>query len=389
MTASHQTPLSIVRTVSSRLTPIPAPSRAPRHERALFFGSCQQCAGLKRNASKITVPQRPLRVGAGFRSITYSTQPKLSREYSSSTKEYPSSTPHEPIIHHVFEPTTGTFQYIVTDSSSNAAVIIDPVLDFDPATATISTASADALFALVAERRYNVEYILETHAHADHLSAASYLQAKLMQSQSQTPRIGIGKRIGQVQKLFSKRYGVPAHEHTIAFDKLFDDDETFRVGSLQIQAIHLPGHTPDHMGYKTGSHVFCGDSLFHADIGTARTDFPGGSAQQLWQSGQKLLALPDETSIWTGHDYPPADRTMPVPFMTVRQHKEANKHLKSGMTEDSFVKARRERDAALAAPKLLHQSLQINVRGGKLPEPDEGGRRMLKVPLNLPGIGSW
>ncbi|KAJ4340038.1 hypothetical protein N0V95_007589 [Ascochyta clinopodiicola] len=276
-----------------------------------------------------------------------------------------------------------------TYPSSRATVIIDPVLDFDPSTATISTTSANALLALVFEKRYNVEYILETHAHADHLSAASYLQAQLKQTLDQAPQIGIGKRIGQVQELFSKCYGVPAHEHAIAFNKLFDDDETFRVGSLQFQAIHLPGHTPDHMGYKTGSHVFCGDSLFHADIGTARTDFPGGSAQQLWQSGQKLLALPDETRIWTGHDYPPVDRTMPVPFLTVRQHKDANKHVRRGMTKDSFVEARRERDAALSAPKLLHQSLQINIRGGRLPGPDEDDRSMLRVPLSLVGVRAW
>ncbi|KZM19254.1 hypothetical protein ST47_g9583 [Ascochyta rabiei] len=268
--------------------------------------------------------------------------------------------------------TTGTFQYIVTDPSSRATVTIDPVLDFDPSTTTISTTSANALLALVAEKSYDAEYVLETHVHADHLSAASYLQAQPRQTQDQAPQIEIGKRTGQDQELFSKRYGVPTHEHSIAFNKLFDDDddddEKFRVGGLQSQAIHRPGHTPDHTRYKMGSHVFGGDSLFHADVGTARTDFPGGSAQQLWLSGQKLLALPDETRIWTGHCYPPANRTT---------HKEVDEHLRGCVTEDGLVKA----------PRLLHQSLQINVRGRRLPVPDEDGQRTLRASLKLAGVG--
>ena len=292
------------------------------------------------------------------------------------------STNHEPLIYPLFEATTGTFQYIVTDPSSKAAVIIDPVLDFDPSTSSITTLSADSLLAVITEKAYDVHYILETHAHADHLSAASYLQTQISKTGTR-PGIGIGKRIGQVQTFFGKRYGVPTKERTMAFDRLFSDDEVFRVGDLAIQAIHLPGHSLDHMGYKIGSNVFCGDSLFNADIGTARCDFPGGSAHDLWHSSQKLLALPDDTKIWTGHDYPPEGRTEPLPFMTVKQHKEGNKHVNSNMTEDNFVQARTARDAKLAAPRLLHQSLQINVRGGKLPEADEDGRRMLRVPLTF------
>lgn len=296
---------------------------------------------------------------------------------------------HEPIIHPIFEPTTGTFQYIVTDPSSKATVIIDPVLDFEPTTQTITTTSADTILSLVAESDYKVEYVLETHAHADHLSAASYLQAQLNRSQGYAPLVAIGKRIGQVQRLFGKKYGVSAAEYEIVFDKLLEDDEVFHVGNMDVKAIHLPGHTPDHMGYSIGSNIFCGDSLFHIDIGTARTDFPGGSAHDLWQSSQRLLSCPNDTKIWIGHDYPSANRTVPVPFMTVKQHKEANKHVKSGVTEDRFVKARKERDAALKAPRLLHQSLQINVRGGRLPSQDDNGKRMLVVPLELKGVEGW
>ncbi|KAH6639477.1 beta-lactamase-like protein [Boeremia exigua] len=294
----------------------------------------------------------------------------------------------EPTVHPVFEPATGTFQYIVGDPSTKAAVVIDPVLDFESGSSSIKTASADALLSLITAKGYDVRYILETHAHADHLSAASYLQAQLGKTGTR-PEIGIGQRIVQVQKLFGKRYGVPATQYELVFDRLFSDDEIFNAGNLQIKAIHLPGHTPDHMGYCIGRNVFCGDSLFHSDIGTARTDFPGGSAHQLWESSQKLLAFPGETRIWTGHDYPPEDRKMPMPFMTVDQHKERNKHVMTGRSREEFVTMRRQRDAALGAPRLLHQSLQINVRGGRLPEVDESGQRMVMVPLKLSGAEAW
>ncbi|KAF3007827.1 hypothetical protein E8E13_010641 [Curvularia kusanoi] len=293
-----------------------------------------------------------------------------------------------PHIQPVFEAKTGTFQYIVQDRSSGASVIIDPVLDFDPCTSTISTTSADALLELVSKDGLDIYYILETHAHADHISAASYLQAQLSKT-GRRPQIGIGKRIDQVQKLFGARYDVPSSEYSVAFDRYFTDDETFTVGDMQITAMHLPGHTPDHLGYRIGANVFCGDSLFHIDIGTARTDFPGGSAPALWASIQRLLALPDETHIWTGHDYPPEGRKEPVPAMTVRQHKEENRHVGAGRSEDEFVDMRTQRDAALGAPRLLHQSLQVNVRGGKLPKADEGGRRMLIVPLDLHSADIW
>ncbi|KAF6817065.1 metallo-beta-lactamase superfamily protein [Colletotrichum plurivorum] len=290
----------------------------------------------------------------------------------------------QPVIHDVFETRTGTWQYIVADPSTLEAVIIDPVLDYDRETQVIATTSADELLSLVKQKGYRVGRILETHAHADHLTAASYLQNRLEETQGgQKPSIGIGRRIGQVQNFFGQRYGVAEDERNGIFDKLFDDDETFRIGSLQASAVHLPGHTPDHLGYKIGDNVFCGDSLFHVDIGTARCDFPGGSASDLYRSGRRLLSLPDHVRIWTGHDYPPEGRQKPVPWMTVREHRTQNKHLKDGVSERDFVAQRRERDATLGEPKLLHQSLQTNIRAGRLPKPTESGHLMLRLPLKL------
>ncbi|KAE8356369.1 beta-lactamase-like protein [Aspergillus coremiiformis] len=294
----------------------------------------------------------------------------------------------EPTIHAVFENVTGTWQYVVADPSTSAAVIIDPVLDYDPASQVVATSSADTLLSLVKEKGYKVERILETHVHADHLTAAAYLQKQLSQEQGRKPPIGIGKRIGPVQRLFGRRYAVSPEEYNVVFDVLFDDDENFHIGNLTATAIHLPGHTPDHLGYKIGENVFCGDSLFHADIGTARCDFPGGDAHTLFNSGRKLLSLPDHVRIWTGHDYPPEGREVPVPWLSVKDHKRQNRHLKDGITEEEFVSMRSERDAKLAEPRLLHQSLQINIRAGQLPKPTEYGHRMLHLPLKL-NDGNW
>lgn len=291
--------------------------------------------------------------------------------------------PQEPIIESSYEPKTGTWQYIVADPSTHEAVIIDSVLDYDAATQVISTQTADKLLTLIAQKGYKVQRILETHAHADHLTAASYLQDRIAQQQGHKPPICIGKRITEVQKRFAQTYGVPTEEYIGVFDILFEDDDVFQIGGLMVTVMHLPGHTPDHIGYKIGDNVFCGDSLFHADIGTARCDFPGGDASSLWNSGHKLLQLADHTKIWTGHDYVSAARAEPVPWMSVRDHKQWNKHLAQGITREEFVSQRRERDASLAAPKLLGPSLQINIRAGRLPSPTELGQRLLHLPLNL------
>ncbi|TPR07714.1 Major Facilitator Superfamily protein [Aspergillus niger] len=287
----------------------------------------------------------------------------------------------EPTIHSQFEPNTGTWQYIVADPSTSKAVIIDPVLDYDSATQVISTSTADSLLVGIEEKNYSISYILETHAHADHLTAASYLASRISQKQGFRPSIGIGKHITQVQQLFGSRFQIPAEEYEGVFDKLWEDGETFKVGSLTATAMHLPGHTPDHLGYKIGDNVFCGDSLFHADIGTARCDFPNGSAQSLYHSVQKLLSLPNHVRIWTGHDYPNANRTEPVPWLTVRDHRTRNKHVNDDVTEEQFLALRQERDATLRQPKLLNPSLQVNIRAGRLPRKTESGMRMLHLPL--------
>ncbi|OQD63135.1 hypothetical protein PENPOL_c010G06116 [Penicillium polonicum] len=306
---------------------------------------------------------------------------RISRRVTYSTA---STISTEPVIHDIFEPTSGTWQYLIADPSTSTAVIIDPVLNYDPATQAVTTQAADSLLSLIKGKGYKIDKILETHAHADHLSAASYLQKHLAQDQDHKPPVCIGKRIEQVQNLFAERYGVPKEEYKAIFDRLFDDDETFTIGNLKGKAIHLPGHTPDHLGYMIGDNLFCGDSLFHVDIGTARCDFPGGDANDLFRSGRKLLSLPDHFKIWTGHDYPPEGRD-PVPWVSVQGHKELNKHLKDGISEEEFVTLRKERDAGLAAPKLLHQSLQVNIRAGHLPSPTKFGHRLLHLPLKLTG----
>ncbi|KAL9474293.1 hypothetical protein ACSS6W_008673 [Trichoderma asperelloides] len=296
-----------------------------------------------------------------------------------------SSKVMEPTIHSEFEHDTGTWQYVVADPSTMTAAIIDPVLDYDRTSQSLTTHTADELLALVKEKGYKVDWVLETHVHADHLTAASYLQKRLAEEQGYKPSVAIGKRIGQVQRFFGRRYGVPEEQYEVVFDHLLEDDEKFMIGSIQATAMHLPGHTPDHMGYKVGDNVFCGDSVFHADIGSARCDFPGGSAGSLYSSGRKLLSLPDHVKIWTGHDYPPKDGRSPQAYMTVHDHREQNKHLKDGITAEEFVAMRNERDAGLAAPRMLHQSLQINIRGGRLPSPTPDGHRMLRLPLDIKG----
>ncbi|KAK3293944.1 beta-lactamase-like protein [Chaetomium fimeti] len=286
----------------------------------------------------------------------------------------------EPIVHTVFESQTSTWQYIVADPSTKTAVIIDPVLDFDPARNAISTKSADALLALAKEEGYIVDYLLETHAHADHLTAAKYLQSRLSK-EGKKPDIGIGKRIAGVQERFAKRYGIAREEYEGAFDKLLEDDEIFHVGELEAKAVHLPGHTPDHMGYLIGKNIFCGDSIFNSDVGSARCDFPGGDANDLYQTATKLFTLPPAFKIYTGHDYPPkTPRTAPQASSTVAEQMTQNKHLKSGTSEADFVSWRTERDAGLAEPRLMHQALQVNIRAGKLP-----GDGLLHVPVKVEG----
>ncbi|KAJ9646829.1 hypothetical protein H2204_000521 [Knufia peltigerae] len=311
----------------------------------------------------------------------------------------------EPRVHTLFEPSTGTWQYVVADEATKEAVIMDPVLDYDKNTGRVSTHSADKILDLITQHDYTVSRILETHAHADHLTSSRYLQSSLLQRRPSRapPQICIGERIRQVQETMSKKYNIPASELESAFDHLFTDDETFNIGNLEVQVIHLPGHTPDHIGYVIGSNVFTGDSIFNPDVGSARCDFPGGSATELYRSTQKLLSLPGHYKLYTGHDYPPETRSLPcgeqqqqqqqqhvaahvkaVPFTTVETQRNENKHVKIGTTMEEFVEWRSQRDSGLGDPKLLGPSLQVNVRGGRLPASDTSSMSITDVPTGVP-----
>lgn len=296
----------------------------------------------------------------------------------------------EPIIHPIFEQQTSTWQYIVVCPRTLQAAIIDPVLDYDQTQMSISTTSADALLGFATSHNYTITRLLETHAHADHLTAAYYIQQKLKaENQAQVP-VCTGYRIRHVQDTFARRYGIPKEELDNAFDHLFQDDETFQIGDITGKVLHLPGHTPDHSGYIIGSNVFTGDSIFNPDVGSARCDFPNGDAHALYGSMQKLLSLPDGYRLYTGHDYPPSsgnDQSRdPMPYVNVREQREGNKHVKGGTPKEDFVRWRQERDLGLNEPRLLHQALQVNVRGGRLPL-SEDGRVFLSMPVRVPE--SW
>lgn len=288
----------------------------------------------------------------------------------------------EPTVHTLFEPVTGTWQYIVADPDTKDAVIIDSVLNYDKETGHLSTDSADQILQVVKENGYKVNYILETHAHADHLTASRYLQNML----SPKPEVGIGKGISQVQETMGKIYGIPASEMEGAFDKTFADGEKFKIGNIEASILHLPGHTPDHIGYLIGTNVFTGDSMFNPDVGSARCDFPGGSATDLFNSMQKLLNFPPHFKIYVGHDYPPKERGEigHKPYTTVEEQSRENKHVKIGTQMEDFVKWRSERDATLSEPKLLKQSMHVNVRGGRLPAKPVDGFKIENVPAHVP-----
>lgn len=294
----------------------------------------------------------------------------------------------EPIVHPIFEPQTGTWQYIVACPNTRQAVIIDSVLNLNLSEFKIITTSADELLAVAEANNYTITRLLETHAHADHLTAAFYLQQQLITANQPSAPISTGRRIRQVQETFAAKYGVPTAELDQAFDYLFDDDETFSVGDITAQVLHLPGHTPDHSGYKIGSNVFAGDSIFNPDVGSARCDFPNGDANALYNSIQILLSLPAHYKLYTGHDYPPVDSGRePLPFVTVADQLEGNRHVKRGTSKDEFVDWRTKRDSSLNEPRLLHPALQVNIRGGRLPASLDGTQRtFLQVPFHIPQV---
>lgn len=303
----------------------------------------------------------------------------------------------EPLVHSIFEKKTSTWQYIVACPETREAMIIDPVLDFDPTQLTVSTNSADELLDIALSEGFKVVRLLETHAHADHLTAAYYLQQKTLSTTERRVPICTGHRIRQVQETFASKYGVPLKELDNVFDHLFQDDETFQLGNLTVTALYLPGHTPDHSGYQVGSNVFTGDSIFNPDVGSARCDFPNGDARQLYASMTKLLSLPPHVKLYTGHDYPPSTPSDseagpqtsrdPLPYVTVEDQRRKNKHMKEGTTLEEFVQWRRERDLTLNEPRLLHPALQVNIRAGRLPaSPDGSQRTFLLMPIKIPHL---
>ncbi|SJK97644.1 related to metallo-beta-lactamase domain protein [Armillaria ostoyae] len=274
-----------------------------------------------------------------------------------------------------FEPQTSTWQYLISDPATSQAVLVDTVLDYDPASGKVSTESADKLLAFIEKKNLKILRILETHAHADHLTAAQYLKSKLP---GEVP-VCIGSRITQVQSNFAPIYGLGRSAFDTTFDIFLKDDEEFPVGNLTCRVIYLPGHTPDHIGYVVGKAVFTGDSIFLPDVGSARVDFPGGNAKQLYASMNRLLSLPEDYKLFVGHDYPSGRNYDCV--TTVGEQRKLNKHGKVGTTEEAFIDFRKKRDDTLGAPRLIHPSLQVNIRAGRLPPADAEGRVWMKVPV--------
>ncbi len=283
----------------------------------------------------------------------------------------------KPIVQSFFDPATWTVSYVVFEKEGSTCAIIDSVLDFDAKSGRTSTTSADKLVAFVEARKLRLEWILETHAHADHLSAAHYLRKKL------GGKIAIGARITHVQEVFKRLFNLEAEFRPDGhqFDHLLQDGEKFTIGALTVEALAVPGYTPACMAYHIGDAVFVGDTLFMPDVGTARCDFPGGDAHALYRSVRKLLELPSETRLFMCHDYPPTDR--PAAWeTTVAKQRAGNIHVHDGVSEDDFVKMRTARDATLEMPVLILPSVQVNMRAGHMPEPEDNGMRYLKIPVN-------
>jgi glyoxylase-like metal-dependent hydrolase (beta-lactamase superfamily II) len=287
----------------------------------------------------------------------------------------------KPDVKAFFDEATNTISYVVRDPNGKAAAIIDSVLDFDYASGRTDTSSADRIIEYTQENELRIEWILETHVHADHLSAAPYLQERL------GGKIGIGREITTVQDTFGKVFneGTEFQRDGSQFDQLFAEGDTFQIGQMRGEVLHTPGHTPACLTYVIGDAAFVGDTLFMPDYGTARCDFPGGSAEMLYDSVQKILSLPDETRIFVGHDYLPKGRDSFAWETTVAEQKATNVHIGGGTTREEFVAMREARDATLAMPKLIIPSLQVNMRAGHMPEPDTDGDVYLKVPVNKLG----
>jgi glyoxylase-like metal-dependent hydrolase (beta-lactamase superfamily II) len=282
-----------------------------------------------------------------------------------------------------YDARTFTVTYVVYDAATKDAVIIDPVLDYDPAASKVWTESVDQVIDFIKNQNLNPHYILETHAHADHLSSSQLLKKRFPQA-----KIAMGERITVVQETFKNVFAMPKEFATDGsqFDQLLKDGETVNAGSLKIEVLFTPGHTPACATYKIGNSVFVGDAIFMPDMGTGRCDFPAGSATNLYQSiAKKLYALPDETRVFVGHDYQPGGREVAFET-TIGDEKRNNIQLKAATTEQEFVQFRSARDKELAAPKLLFPSVQVNIDAGKLPQPNADGKRHLRIPVNVSNL---
>jgi glyoxylase-like metal-dependent hydrolase (beta-lactamase superfamily II) len=282
-----------------------------------------------------------------------------------------------PVVHGFFDAATWTVTYVVYDHEGGACAILDSVLDYDPKSGRTSTTSADQVIAFVAQKNLRVQWILETHAHADHLSAAAYLKSKL------GGQTAIGDHITAVQSVFKGIFNLEMSfkDDGSQFDRLLQPDETFAIGGLVAKVMYVPGHTPACVAYQIGDAVFVGDTLFMPDVGSARCDFPGGCAKTLYASVRKILSLPAQTRLFMCHDYPPTEREIRFET-TVAEQRAHNIHLHDGIDEAQFVRMRTERDATLAMPVLILPAVQINIRAGVFPPKDDNGVSYLKIPLN-------
>ena len=283
-----------------------------------------------------------------------------------------------PVVKGFFDEQTNTVSYVVHDPATREAAILDSVLDYEPASGRTARASADTIIAYVQAERLAVSWLMETHAHADHLSAAPYLKGRL------GGRLAIGREIVHIQAVFGKIFndGAAFARDGSMFDRLFEDGDRLQIGDLEAIALHVPGHTPADLAYVIGDAVFTGDTLFMPDYGTARADFPGGDSRKLYRSIRRLMALPGRTRLFHCHDYKAAGRDTFAWETTVEAQRAGNVHVHDGVGEDEFVAMRDARDATLSMPKLILPSIQVNMRGGHLPEPESNGTRYLKIPLD-------
>lgn len=284
----------------------------------------------------------------------------------------------QPIIEAFFDEPTNTISYLVADPATGEAAVIDPVLDFDLASGEADARSAERILAFAAERGWRIVMALETHAHADHLSAAPLFKAKTGAA------IGIGEHIRDVQKIFRPVFAFDDMKTDGSdFDRLFRDGERFAIGELEVEVMHVPGHTPADIAYLIGDAAFVGDTLFMPDYGTARADFPGGDARELYRSIRRVLSLPDETRLFLCHDYKAPGRSEFAWETTVGEQRRTSVHVNEGIGEDEFVAMREARDATLSAPKLLLPSIQVNIRAGNFPEAEANGVRFLRIPVTI------